>query len=118
MWQFINSFADWFSGIGTIAAVIVALYLAAHDRRIILLPRATFITRNDGDVIQITVTNRHRRTTRTTAIYWKTGIFKRRLFYLSVADPLRNSSPLEIELNDGEQAQYDIAIFTREVNPA
>ncbi len=33
-WEFINSFADWFSAVGTFAAVIVALLLAMRDRTI------------------------------------------------------------------------------------
>ena len=38
-WQFINSFSSWLSAIGTVAAVIVALYLARRDKRIIGLRR-------------------------------------------------------------------------------
>jgi hypothetical protein len=34
LWRFINSFAGWLSALGTIAAVIVALYLARQDSRI------------------------------------------------------------------------------------
>ncbi len=34
LWLFINSFAGWLSALGTIAAVIVALYLARRDSRI------------------------------------------------------------------------------------
>jgi hypothetical protein len=33
-WQFINTFADWFAAAGTIAAVIVAIYLARLDKTI------------------------------------------------------------------------------------
>jgi multisubunit Na+/H+ antiporter MnhE subunit len=33
-WQFINSFSPWLSAVGTIIAVIVALYLARLDKRI------------------------------------------------------------------------------------
>ena len=36
LWTFINSFADWLSALGTIGAVIVALYLARKDARITL----------------------------------------------------------------------------------
>ena len=33
-WRFINTFAPWLSALGTITAVLVALYLARMDRRI------------------------------------------------------------------------------------
>ena len=33
-WEFINSFAPWLAAFGTVAAVIVSLYLARTDKRI------------------------------------------------------------------------------------
>ena len=33
-WLFINSFAPWISAFGTIAAVIVALYLSIREKRV------------------------------------------------------------------------------------
>ena len=32
-WEFINSFAPWFSGLGTLCAVLVSLYLALRTSR-------------------------------------------------------------------------------------
>lgn len=31
-WKFVNSFAPWLSAIGTLSAVIVAIYLARRDK--------------------------------------------------------------------------------------
>jgi hypothetical protein len=75
MWQFINSFADWFSAAGTIAAVAVALFLAARDRRIRLIPRAAHQvilvpnSRSNQEIVGITVTNKERRTAILTGLY-------------------------------------------------
>lgn len=33
-WKFINTFAPWLSALGTIAAVVVSLYLARRDKSI------------------------------------------------------------------------------------
>ena len=33
-WEFINSFSPWLSAFGTIAAVVIALYLARVDKRV------------------------------------------------------------------------------------
>ena len=114
--ELVNTIVQSLAALGTFLAVWVALHIANQDRRIILLPRVDLATRYDGDVVRITVTNIQRRTARFTTVYWKVGIFKRGLFYLSVADPLRGSSGLEIELHDGEQAQYDIAVIGRKGN--
>src|SRR5688572_19989531 len=44
-WEFINTFANWPSAIGTLAAVGVALYLAFRERRISLKLSAGHVLR-------------------------------------------------------------------------
>jgi ABC-type Fe3+ transport system permease subunit len=39
-WRFINTFADWLAALGTVGAVVVALYLARKGNRIELEVRA------------------------------------------------------------------------------
>src|SRR6266571_2505151 len=84
-WQFINSFADWFSAFGTIGAVIVALYLASRDRMIrlkvnagirLLLSETRSVHNNDG-YMNISVTNIGRRTAKVNGILFKPVPFKR-----------------------------------------
>jgi hypothetical protein len=112
MWQFINSFADWFSAAGTIAAVAVALFLAARDRRIRLIPRAAHQVilvpnlRSNQEIVGITETNKERRTAILTGLYLKTGIRKKSLFQLTSVGLLQDSSGFPQELYDGKQAHY------------
>jgi hypothetical protein len=111
-WQFINTFAEWLSAIGTIIAVWVALYLAGRDRRIRLVLQASHEIRmientsSLQDTISITVTNMERRTATITRVYWKVGIFKKEIFYPYSTGLLDDSSAFPQELRDGEQAHY------------
>jgi hypothetical protein len=112
MWQFINSFADWLSGIGSIVAVVVALYLAARDRRIRLIPRAAHQVilvpnlRSNQEIVGISVTNNERRPAIITGLYLKAGMSKKNLFQLTPVGLLSGSSGFPQELRDGEQAHY------------
>ena len=111
-WQFINTFAEWLSAIGTIIAVWVALYLAGRDRRLHLMLQASHEirmvenTRGLEDTISITVTNIERRTATITRVYWKVGIFKKEIFFPRSSGLLNDSSSVPQELRDGEQAHY------------
>lgn len=112
-WQFINSFAAWFSACGTIAAVIVALYFARQDKRVRLRVNAGYrVIVSQGrkgpfpGYVSVGITNIGHREAQIVGIGWRTGVFKRQY-----ADQTPNcndgiSSPIPIRLRDGEEAKY------------
>src|SRR5688572_29955936 len=83
-WQFINTFADWFAAAGTIAAVIVAIYLARRDKtvrlsinagvRLIVTPG---VKGPHPEYLSITAVNIGHREAQITNIGWHVGLFKR-----------------------------------------
>ena len=83
-WRFINTFAPWFSAIGTIAAVIVSLYLARARRPIKLEVRSGHrILVGDSselkypEYIFIGAINVGHRVAYITNVGWKTGCLKK-----------------------------------------
>jgi hypothetical protein len=118
-WTFINSFADWFSALGTIAAVVVALYLARKDARIRLRVRAGIRTMLQAgskarpEFLMLEATNIGRRPAQIVNIGMRDGIRIRvsprhRLGVLMVVmppnDPLSATVPTTI--TDGQSASY------------
>ncbi len=112
-WTFINSFADWFSAVGTVAAVVLAIYLARQDKRVRLrvsvgyrLLVAHGQTEPPPGFVLIVVTNIGRREAQVTGVGWKTGLFKYRKYYVqtTIRDGISNELP--IRLRDGEDAKY------------
>lgn len=100
---------DWLSAIGTIAAVIVALFLARRDQRIRLAGSANvYVLFERGDLknphyVALTITNVGTRTFMLTGISWRTGVIKKHHFFiLPPANDL--SSRLPLKLADGDQA--------------
>lgn len=62
-WKFINSFAPWFSALGTFLAVTVSLYIALSSRRIsIAISSGVFDFGNGNESLIIKVTNTGLRT--------------------------------------------------------
>src|SRR5438093_12793596 len=84
-WTLINSFASWLSAIGTIAAVVFALWIANRDRRIHLKVVAGIRViaalgqsfDNKNRYINISVTNVGYRSARINVLSWKLGPFKK-----------------------------------------
>nr|WP_320165904.1 hypothetical protein [uncultured Methylophaga sp.] len=115
-WKFINTFAPWFSAIGTISAVILSLYLARRDKNVRLEVSAghrLIISPGDSEpfpeYLSIYVVNVGHREAQLTNIGWKVGIFKKRYAVQStINDGL--SSPLPVRLKDGEEAKYLIPL--------
>lgn len=120
-WQLINSFADWFSAIGTIGAVVVALYLARQDKRIRLRVSAGHrVLVSQGmkgpppQYLAIRVTNVGHREVQVTGIGWRIGLLKKSYAEQTI---MRDdvSSTLPARLRDGEEVCYYIPLFD-EVN--
>ena len=112
-WRFINTFAPWFSAMGSLSAVITALYLAQRDRRINLRVRASiriqfFIGGGPGhgdEFVSVNIVNRGRRPAQITGIFWRVGIFKRSTFFHTV-QTAPGSSALPVKLEDGDEAAF------------
>ena len=118
-WQFINSFAPWFSALGTVLAVFVAIYLARRDRVIRLEVSAGFryiitfeIPGHDLspelEYLQIMVVNVGHRDAQIIKIVWKVGILQKQYFSQLIVGNM--PSPLPIRLHDGEEAKYLIPL--------
>lgn len=115
-WRLVNSFSGWLSALGTVLAVVVALYLARRDNLIRLSVRASLRTQwvqgggpGHGDrFVSINVVNRGRRVATITGLGWRTGYFWRRGFcrrreFLQLP-PF--STPIPTKLEDGDEAGY------------
>lgn len=117
-WQFINSFADWFSALGTIGAVIVALYFARQDKRIRLRVTAGHrVIVSQGlegpppQYLAIRITNVGHRDVQVTGIGWRIGFLKKSYAEQTI---IRDSisSTLPVRLRDGDEACYYIPLFS------
>lgn len=118
-WRFINSFAPWLAGIGTLAAVLTSLYLAFGRTRVRLRVSAghrTIIwpTFPNDEIVEIKVVNLGLCDAQVTEIVWKVGTFrKRRLVQVFNFSPRYRhlddcSDSLPKRLAHGEQACYII----------
>lgn len=115
-WQIINSFANWLSAIGTIAAVVVSLYFAVYARR----PRARvsaswrLLIQPGGkppwpEMLVLEVTNIGDRPIRITSIGWEAGRFKKVRAFQDAMPYMRGmDSPMPADLREGEQARWAI----------
>ncbi len=110
-WQFINTFAPWLSALGTLAAVVVSLYLASSRAKLKLRITvghrvlAGLGTGHFPDYLLIEVVNVGFRSARVTGLGWKVGLFQKS-HALQVVDKGEYSSPLPVDLADGQEARY------------
>lgn len=91
-WEFINSFAPWFSAFGTLTAVILAIYLARRDKN-----------------IRLEISAGHREA-QIVNIGWKIGFFKKEYSIQTLIPNDQISSPMPVRLKDGEEAKYFIPL--------
>lgn len=106
---------EWLTALGTLLAVIVALYLARRDRLIRCVGNAAvgeFKGSTSGEhpkYVAITTTNIGTRSFTLSNISLCIGIFKKRSFWMK---PVENeySSPLPTKLSDGEHANFFIPV--------
>ncbi len=117
-WKFINTFAPWLSAIGTIAAVVVSLYLARQGSSIKLNITAGHRLRATPGIkgpypeyLVINIVNIGYRDVQITNIGWKIGFFKKQMQHaIQLIEPDGMSSPLPVWLKYGEQANYFIPL--------
>lgn len=118
-WELINSFANWLSAIGTLAAVVVSLYLARRlssptakltvGHRIVMTPG---VKGPNPEYIQFHIVNTGDRPIRVTGIGWKVGLWKKRQA-VQMFEGLM-SSPLPVDLAHGQEAKWFVPLSVRE----
>jgi len=118
-WDFINSFANWLSAIGTLAAVWVALYLANRatrpnvqltvGHRIVLEPGAKDLI---PEYVMFKVVNGGDRPVRITQIGWKVGLFRKR-YAVQMCETI-TSSKLPVDLSHGQEASWMVPLAARD----
>lgn len=106
---------NWLSAIGTLAAVIVALWLSLRDRKLIIRGSATVYVmldpqeKSSEEFVTVTFSNIGSRVINVTGISWRTGFFRKK-FYWQIPKFNPYSSPMPIKLSDGDPASYHIPI--------
>ena len=116
-WKFINTFAPWFSAIGTFLAVVVSLYLAHTSRRQKMKASASImlmITQGQREEIYpeyvwLRATNMGHTKVKITNIGWNVGFFKKRTF-LQTNPKNIYSSDIPVVVEEGEEVAWIIDI--------
>ena len=127
LWEFVNSFASWLSALGTIAAVITALYLARRESRIDLRVNAgvrVMMIEGGGPrakYVSVEVTNVAPRAAIVTGVYWANWPRLVRWLlrtHIGVWIPPRNalSRGMPVSLVDGESARWMMPLADLGVN--
>lgn len=116
-WRFINTFAPWLAALGTLAAVVTALYLARRSERISLkvslgirkvaVEGGTF--GESPSFVWAGITNLGRRTATLTTLWFRPSLWgKAGAVWLAPRNAL--SSPFPITLGDGQSANYALPV--------
>lgn len=115
-WRFVNSFAPWFSAIGSLSAVAFALYLARQDKRVrldVTIGHRLLVTQGVAgpypSYLAIKVTNIGHREAQISNLTWKTGII-RKAYAIQRISRDGMSSAMPIRLKDGEEANYLVCL--------
>ena len=118
-WECINSFSNWISAVGTVAATFLALWLSVRDRRINLITQLSIglvPSSNpailDQQVLALEFTNGGPRTITVTSHAWRLPFIKTVVFMFPHLDTTLShlSSKLPLELNDGKSGHIFYAI--------
>ena len=118
-----NALGAWVAAIGTISAVIVALYLARLDRIIRVRLSAGHRIVGTGtdmskfqDNCSIKAVNMGYRKVTITGVGWRVGFFKKRIYEQILSMPPYPST-MPITLADGEEATWFIPFKTLDAHP-
>ena len=114
-WKFINSFAPWLSAIGSISAVITALYFSYSNRKILLKISADIFEFSENEKFEeyvcIQILNTGFKSTLLHSFGWQTGIFRKRIIMTGRNNIDHNKSSIfSCKLAEGEMAQIAIKI--------
>jgi hypothetical protein len=119
-WELYNSFSNWLSALGTIAAVAISLHLARQSGK----PRATVsvghrIIVSSGnhhesphEAIIFRIVNTGDRVIRITQLSWRVGLWNKR-YALQFYDKYQ-SSTLPIELSHGQEGSWVVPLDSRD----
>ena len=109
-WLFINSFAPWLAALGTVAAVIVSLYLARRalrlDIRVFAQIVATFGMEPSEELFKIGVVNHGRKAVVSQIVWWSLGFGRRKQLWIVLPPRNHLSTGLPCELDFGEKADF------------
>jgi len=121
-WKFINSFAPWFSALGSLSAVALSLYLALSGRKIYINISSEIYEFDKGnDLLIIKITNTGLRTVvidDQSCIYFQIGRFKKKKCigigpsYIDI----EKSSTFPCRLTEGETLNLIINIYNANGN--
>ncbi len=109
-----GSLADWVSGLGSLAAVVTALYLSKNAQRIKLTGYCgiRLIVGTGGpmqELFYVSITNVGRRTAVINNIGLRVGLFKKRYAIITVVKD-KYSDGVPISLADGQVANWSIPL--------
>jgi hypothetical protein len=113
-WEFINSFAPWFSAVGTFSAVVVSLYLARRAARpkvrvssaiVRTVPCARPMPGGSAEFFQIRVVNSGFREVTVSGVMWKQLGWRKQTYVVFPPDDAY-STKLPAKLQYGEQAHF------------
>ena len=119
-WELINSFSNWLSALGTIAAVVVSLWLATRatrlqcrasvGHRLIVEPGAGGIY---PEIVVFNIVNTGERPIRITSIGWRVGFLRWRRDAMQLFDRVQSSS-MPVELTHGQEARWVLPLLPDE----
>jgi hypothetical protein len=125
-WEFINSFAPWFSALGTVSAVILSLYLTRKNITLSLSISAGVraiaslgtIEKKHPEYCVISVVNTGFRKVYLTSICWEIGFLKKKLFTYLIKD-VQIGDKIPKTLESGETASFFIPLedFIKSFSP-
>lgn len=116
-WELINSFSNWLSAIGTLAAVAISLWLATRNFRLqckasvgVRLVIESGVRGPPPEILVFRIVNTGERTIRITGIGWRIGILRWRREAMQMFDR-KDSSPMPIELAHGQEASWVVPLL-------
>ena len=106
-WLFINSFAPWLAALGTVAAVIVSLYLSRRASRldIRVFTRIILSTANE-QIFQLHAVNHNREAIVSTVAWWSLGFGRQKQTWIFSPPDETFSAMLPCELGFGKGASF------------
>ena len=114
-WRFINTFAPWLSALGSLAAVVTSLYLAASNRRPTVAVKVSLDTgpdlngENERRYVRVDATNAGYTDVNIVRFQWEVGMrpFIKR-FNQARFDSVKSSSAIPIVMKPAETATFFI----------
>jgi hypothetical protein len=117
-WDLINSFSNWLSAIGTVAAVVVSLWLATKASRLQCNAQVGHrIVIGQGshgpypEILVFRIVNTGERPFQVNSVGWRVGIFRWRREGMQFYDQAQ-SSPMPVELQHGQEATWVVPLLS------